>query len=264
MPKKSVKLPGVRGATPRGRDFLDSRQSANVSDLSTAVPFSSSLAGTSRSPLEAEASASLLASSDADWNVQSAEEIIAEVKRCVQARKPWREEVDEALLMEKRNRERQEGIDGSFQIILPDNGVRSMEDQLSRRLRAQLLGEEDLGPEPPLQAPKQEESKAKAGSRKNRRTPWYLHPKVWFSGEMGKDPSEEDSKGFPYDTQILGEGTAKKKTEDVLDKIIKDEIRRVGAPLVWRHRWSESGPARSRVSGTAESDQSKTRGGHGN
>eukprot|EP00930_Biecheleria_cincta_P034014 TRINITY_DN23542_c0_g2_i1.p1 TRINITY_DN23542_c0_g2~~TRINITY_DN23542_c0_g2_i1.p1 ORF type:complete len:246 (+),score=48.61 TRINITY_DN23542_c0_g2_i1:59-796(+) len=224
MPKKSVKLPGVRGATPRGRDFLDSRHSADVSDLSTAIPLSSSLAGTSRSPLEAEVSASLLASRD-DWNVQSAEEIIAEVKRCVQARKPWREEVDEAEMMEKRNRERQEGIDGSFQIILPDNGVRSMEDQLSRRLRAQLLGEEDLGSDAlaaSFQAPKQEEGKGKAGGRKNLRTPWYLHPKVWFSGEMGKDPSEEDSKGFPYDTLILGEGAAKKKTEDALDKMIKE------------------------------------------
>jgi len=223
MPKKkSVTLPSVRGATPRGKDFLNSR--ADVSELSTTAPLSGSLAGTSRSPLEAEVSPSLLASSD-DWTVQSPEDIIAEVKRCVQARKPWREEVDEALLMEKRNRERQEGIDGGFQIILPDNGVRSMEDQLSRRLRAQLLGEEDSGPDnlaASFQGPKQDEAKAKAGGRKNLRNPWYLSPNVWFSGDMGKDPNEEDSKGFPYDTMILGEGVAKKKNENLLDNAIKE------------------------------------------
>lgn len=228
MPKKqkpaSVKLPNVPGATPRS--VQDSRHgaSAQASEMSTVLPPSTSLAGTSRSPLEAGVSADLLTASE-EWNVQSVEEIIKEVRRSVQARKPWREEVDEAQLEQQRKSERQVDNDRGYHIILPDNRIRAIEDQLDRRLRAQLLGEDvgedqekELTKDTQSQSGGRDDAKAKAKAKpakaakpqgpKRVRNPWYIDPQIWFSGEVGKDPNEMSSGGFPYDTLILGDAAA--------------------------------------------------------
>merc|ERR1719413_268132 len=76
-----------------------------------------------------------------DWEVQSPEAIIQEVKQRVHERKPWRHELDESVLERRRQNERQGRLERGYHIILPDNRVRAMEDQLSKRVRAQLLGE---------------------------------------------------------------------------------------------------------------------------
>jgi len=225
MPKKRVLLPDVFGATPRGdasvgrvlwdpnAAFDSAQASAQASDLSTTLPSSRE----SRR-LEGEFSADFQQTSDGDdWIVQTPEEIINEVRRSVQARKPWREEIDEEALEEKRKNEKQERVDRGFHIILPDNRVRAMEDQLSRRLRAQLLGEEEddeAAPEvstanPQLTAAQRREERAR-GLRPKARNPWYLPPKIWYSGKVGKDPNQISSGGFPYDAQIMGDAAAPK------------------------------------------------------
>eukprot|EP00931_Biecheleriopsis_adriatica_P114709 TRINITY_DN90621_c0_g1_i1.p1 TRINITY_DN90621_c0_g1~~TRINITY_DN90621_c0_g1_i1.p1 ORF type:complete len:276 (-),score=73.68 TRINITY_DN90621_c0_g1_i1:12-839(-) len=231
MPKKkspSVKLPSVPGATPRThKDSSHGASALQASDMSTVLPSSISWAGTSRSPLEAGISADLLTASE-EWNVQECEEIIAEVRRCVQARKPWREEVDEAQLEQQRKSERQVDNDRGYHIILPDNRIRAIEDELDKRLRAQLLGEDlgddqqkELGKDAHSQSGGRDDSKPKAKAKpaksvkaakpqgpKRVRNPWYINPNIWFSGEVGKDPNEVSSGGFPYDTLILGDAAA--------------------------------------------------------
>merc|ERR1711920_764325 len=110
----------------------------------------------------------------------------------------------DAALERRRQIERQDRIDRGYHIILPDNRVRAMEDQLSRRVRAQLL-DEDEGPEPQPPAPpkksSQDECLAKVGRRKVR-NPWYQPANTWYS-KAAKDTGELRGGGFPYDSQIL-------------------------------------------------------------
>merc|ERR1711908_145503 len=70
--------------------------------------------------------------------VSSPEEVLRDVKKFVRERRPWLQEVDDALLEKRRGEERAAG--GACFVILPDNRVRCMDDQLDWRIKAQLLG----------------------------------------------------------------------------------------------------------------------------
>ena len=156
--------------------------------------------------------------------VQSADEIIQEVRTHVFKQKPWRGEYDESVLT-RRASERQEFFDRSFHIILPDNRVRAVEDRLSRRIRAQLLGESDVGGSDAsmvngvgaaaTSAWGQGHSivaSARFGESKERpkrpirpRNPWYLPPNSWHTGAAAGDGVSGDGLGggeFPYYAQI--------------------------------------------------------------
>ncbi|CAJ1458116.1 unnamed protein product, partial [Effrenium voratum] len=154
-----------------------------------------------------------------EWSIQGPEDIIQEAKRSVQARKQC-PEPDDAL--ETKPWEHQDTADKGYHIILPDNRVVAVENQLSRRLCDELLGnaprepkvKEELELREPKprrrQAPDEvyitepEEPDRALGGRRKMRNPWYLPPTVWYNGEMGKDPKEQAPLGFPYDT-LLGE-----------------------------------------------------------
>lgn len=221
MPKKKVpvKLPKV------------SASFSAVASVSTEVPQSSV---SSRNPFDADIS-ELLASKD-DWSVQEPSEIIQEAKKSVQARKPWRSE--EAT---KVKRDLEDAVEGCH-IILPDNRVVAVESQLSRRLVDELLGnvpremkkvltsqEEEVDfklPSKPRRRQAPDEvylgDESKKSPQKKMRNPWYLPPKVWYSGQMGKDPNEDLGLGFPYDT-FLGESRPARPLEEepaVMDKDI--------------------------------------------
>lgn len=139
-----------------------------------------------------------------EWQVQSVEAIIQDVKQRVHERKPWRKELDDEVLERRRQNERQGRLDRGYHIILPDNRVRAMEDQLSRRVRAELLGEEvpveTATAVPPANTRRAEASKAKAVRKGG--NPWYLPSKSWYSKSATKD-GESQGLGFPYDSQIL-------------------------------------------------------------
>mmetsp|Transcript_19040 Transcript_19040/g.38446 ORF Transcript_19040/g.38446 Transcript_19040/m.38446 type:complete len:276 (-) Transcript_19040:101-928(-) len=140
-----------------------------------------------------------------DWQVQSQDEIIKEVRQFVQAQKPWREEFDESVLERRREAERQERVDRGFMIILPDNRVRAIDTHLSARVHAQLLGEEEVpepAPLPPPRPRRQDDSKKPRTARKFR-NPWYLPPSSWFSNNAAHDPGAHQDGSFPYDTQIF-------------------------------------------------------------
>uniref|UniRef100_A0A7S2NHD1 Uncharacterized protein n=1 Tax=Zooxanthella nutricula TaxID=1333877 RepID=A0A7S2NHD1_9DINO len=82
-----------------------------------------------------------------------------------------------------------------------------MDTQISRRVRAQLLGEEDVtetAPQPPARA--REDGRPKGPRRV--RNPWYLPPETWYSKSAATDPGEGRGGGFPYADQILGGGQA--------------------------------------------------------
>mmetsp|Transcript_30599 Transcript_30599/g.49205 ORF Transcript_30599/g.49205 Transcript_30599/m.49205 type:complete len:257 (+) Transcript_30599:48-818(+) len=213
MPKKKVpvKLPKVSASF-----------SAVSASVSTEVPQSSV---SSRNPFDADIS-ELLASKD-DWSVQEPSEIIQEAKKSVQARKPWRSE--EAT---KVKRDLEDAVEGCH-IILPDNRVVAVESQLSRRLVDELLGnvpremkkvltsqEEEVDfklPSKPRRRQAPDEvylgDESKKSPQKKMRNPWYLPPKVWYSGQMGKDPNEDLGLGFPYDT-FLGESRPARPLEE--------------------------------------------------
>lgn len=235
MPKKKpVQLPQVSGASPRSFDDQGDAQSfggstrrvlwdpatlpkGSIGDYSefasTCLPASvsreeaQSLSETLDSQLGSRAAVFEATNEQlgGEWEVQSPDDIIRDVRRAVQERKPWREEFDDAALERRRQIERQDRVDRGYHIILPDNRVRAMEDQLSRRVRAQLLDEEE-GPEPPPVAPpkksSQEESLAKIGRRKVR-NPWYQPAKTWYCKDLAKDMGESRGGGFPYDSHIL-------------------------------------------------------------
>jgi len=143
-----------------------------------------------------------------DWEVQSPEDILKEVRRAVLDRRPWHreEDLDDAFLERRRRNERG---DGGFHIILPDNRVRAVEDQLGSRVRAELLGEDAVEPvAPPLpRRPGRPEDGRPKGPRRHR-NPWYLPATHWYDPEAQKDPNAERGGGFPYDSQILSGGEA--------------------------------------------------------
>lgn len=123
---------------------------------------------------------------DDHWEVQSPEQILEEVKQVVQGRKPWRERPDDSLL-EKKSK-----MDRGSHIPLPDIRVRLMEDELSLRVRCELLDEEMPPPSPPKWQPK-----AKAKATRKVQNPWYLPAKSWFLQDNADNP-EEGNANFPY------------------------------------------------------------------
>lgn len=136
-----------------------------------------------------------------DWEVQSIEDIILEAERAVLDRKPWMRDFDDAALERRRQHDRQDRSDRAGYLQLPDNRVPAMEDQLSSRIRAQLLDgeEEELFTPPPALS----EEGARKRPLKAAVNPWYFHPKKWFDPEAQKDPNEPVNEGFPYDNEIL-------------------------------------------------------------
>lgn len=215
--KRPVKLPpcgrgGGSQVNNRGGSVGDSRgHVSDQFDLSTCLPasisrdevrsFSEVLDKSLELPLGPFAGSVLGGASE--WEVQTKDDILKEVRQHVQAQKPWREEYDDAVFERRRQAERLESADRGCLIILPDNRVRAMDTQISRRVRAQLLGEEEV-PEPPswaAQQRRQEESRPKGPKRV--RNPWYLPPHTWFSNKAANDAGEGQTGSFPYDGQIL-------------------------------------------------------------
>eukprot|EP00933_Yihiella_yeosuensis_P063674 TRINITY_DN6689_c0_g2_i1.p1 TRINITY_DN6689_c0_g2~~TRINITY_DN6689_c0_g2_i1.p1 ORF type:complete len:279 (+),score=63.08 TRINITY_DN6689_c0_g2_i1:123-959(+) len=226
MPKKKTRLPEVKGATPR--TYTDRTSSwgsqyesgysrgQSYQDPSNSHGHSASFAMSLKGSLSEEVDLSSFAGEDGEWKVPDPEDIIKEVRRCVQARKPWREDVDEEKLEAMRKADDQERKGGGgFHILLPDNRVKAMEDQLSRRLRAQLLGETEEDEAKPSAEPAMAKAAPIQPPAMNRRlpeqtrvrvqvrNPWYLPAKIWYTDKMGKDPNKVSSGGFPYDTVIL-------------------------------------------------------------
>jgi len=151
--------------------------------------------------------------------VSSPEMVLKDVKKYVRERKPWLQEVDDALLERRRKEER---TDPGCLIILPDNRVRSVDDQLNRRIRAMLLGEE--APETTHTAPKDADKK-KEQQRRKVRNPWYVSPDQWFSEKalMGADEADD---GFPYDNlEKATSATDEQNTEakEYIDKTEQEE-----------------------------------------
>lgn len=128
-----------------------------------------------------------------DWKVQSPQEILAEVRQRVQELKPWREALDEGLLDAQRQGQ---SDDRGALIILPDTRIRSVEEDLSRRVRAQLLGE-PLSAEPSSATPRKPIAEKKARGPRKVRNPWYLPAKSWYVRQGAKDGVERE--GFPYE-----------------------------------------------------------------
>lgn len=235
MPRKKPQAPkSARGAdiflSERARlDFAraDLQRSSLLgnepSDLSTCLPASISV-GDVKSLSEAldrslDISAALGPgrgdTGENEWDVQSQEEILRTARRCVQEKKPWREEVDDASLERRRQTDR---IDRGYLIILPDNRVRPMDAQLSRRVRAQLLGEEEVPEVPALAAaPRRQEEKKPRGPRRMR-NPWYLSPGEWFAKNAATDPGKGEVGRFPYDQMLRGEAPAKSGASVVADE----------------------------------------------
>jgi len=137
-----------------------------------------------------------------DWQEQEIEEIIAEVTRSVQEKKPWRQKLDDSVLDHKHN-ERQDRLERGFHIILPDNRVRVMEDELTYRVRCSLLGVDPQEGEPP--PPPRRPDKSKAKNLRMRANPWYLKPKLWYDlkERQKAEAEQEDSNDFPYANVIL-------------------------------------------------------------
>mmetsp|Transcript_7362 Transcript_7362/g.16108 ORF Transcript_7362/g.16108 Transcript_7362/m.16108 type:complete len:252 (-) Transcript_7362:77-832(-) len=217
--KKPLTLPGIIGASPRGepasaghgarRESIPRsgrRQKADYPRKEQQDRFTAAhqldLEPDSPTVLQApEATAD-----DMDPEVQDVQDIIQEVRKLVHTQKPWRGEYDEAVLERRAISERQEFYDRSFHIILPDNRVRAVEDRLSRRIRAQLLGE----PEPSadqagtlrfaesgLHSPRRAQARPRA--------PWYLPAHSWYNRSSSKDVLGADgrrSSELPYYTQI--------------------------------------------------------------
>lgn len=133
-----------------------------------------------------------------DWQVQSPEDILIHAEELVHRRRPAWGTLDDSLLVARQDFK--DRSSGGCHIILPDNRVRAMEDQLSQRVRAQLLGEQ--GPEMTPLAPKPIRRRKEADSRPRAppkpRTPWYLPAEKWFSKEASGEDAEKGG-GFPYD-----------------------------------------------------------------
>mmetsp|Transcript_129321 Transcript_129321/g.374484 ORF Transcript_129321/g.374484 Transcript_129321/m.374484 type:complete len:279 (+) Transcript_129321:1-837(+) len=214
MPKKKTVQPAwLRKAnSPLSRAFSNygTKEQRSEFDASTCLPSSMSkddIRGFSevldRSMEIPFGGSKTLSTPAVEWEVQSKEDIIKEVKQHVQALRPWRPEFDEAAFERRREEERQERIDRGFLIILPDNRVRTMDTLLSRRVRAQLLGEEEVPEVARLPPPARREEKTK---KLKARTPWYLPPETWFNPNAAKGRREGSSGSFPYDSHAYHGG----------------------------------------------------------
>jgi len=134
------------------------------------------------------------------WEVQNVDEILDEVKQCVYERKPWRQMLDDSVL-DHRHNERLDREQRGFHIILPDNRVRVMEDELSFRVRSQLLESEDVTPDPPPMPRRPDKNKMK--NQRMRMNPWYLKPKSWYKDKLKAENDEESNNNFPYADVVL-------------------------------------------------------------
>jgi hypothetical protein len=147
-----------------------------------------------------------------DWEVQSVAEIVDEVTRVVQERKPWRHRLDDSVLNIKHN-ERQDRLERGFHIILPDNRVRVMEDELSYRVRCSLLdiSPDEAEPPPPPRRPERYRSK----HQRMRSNPWYLKATSWYCPKerLKAEADQEDSNDFPYANVILNLPADRKNDE---------------------------------------------------
>eukprot|EP00927_Polykrikos_kofoidii_P071729 TRINITY_DN67961_c0_g1_i1.p1 TRINITY_DN67961_c0_g1~~TRINITY_DN67961_c0_g1_i1.p1 ORF type:complete len:289 (-),score=56.67 TRINITY_DN67961_c0_g1_i1:38-871(-) len=218
MPKKkaaSISQAVGRGASQRRTDFSGTpspfqagSQSTSVGPTLLSAEDARSLAHFVDSSLDIP---SVFGASDFldDWKVQSPEAVIEDVRQRVQEKKPWMKEIDESMLETRRLSERQSRMDRGYHIILPDNRVRSMEGKLSRRIRAELLGEE-LPPESASSTthPGQQATHARRADDARKKpahisNPWYLPPQTWFSDQAAKNDTGDRGVGFPYDDQIL-------------------------------------------------------------
>jgi hypothetical protein len=155
--------------------------------------------------------------------VSSPEMILKDVKKYVRERKPWLQEVDDALLDRRRKEER---TDPGCLIILPDNRVRSVDDQLNRRIKAMLLGEEAT--EAIHTAPK-EADKKKEQQRRKIRNPWYVSPNHWYS-EKALMGSDEQDDGFPYDNLQKATSATDEMNADAKEFIDQTEEKEGGKP----------------------------------
>lgn len=122
-----------------------------------------------------------------DWHVQSTAQILEDVRHVVEIRHPWRVPLDDSLL------ERQSWLEHGAHIPLPDLRVRLMEDQLSLRVRCELLDMEIPPPPPPKAKPIKKARKLP--------NPWYLPAHKWYSNDK-LDDSEERAADFPYANMI--------------------------------------------------------------
>mmetsp|Transcript_22931 Transcript_22931/g.42491 ORF Transcript_22931/g.42491 Transcript_22931/m.42491 type:complete len:294 (+) Transcript_22931:76-957(+) len=188
--------------------FADTTQS----DLSTTLPSSSREEGRTVSrdfAYESRDGFSATRDSSAeDWQVQSPEEIIRDVKRYVHAMKPWRQELDDSILEKRRYQEKQDRLDRVFHILLPDNRVRAMEDELSTRVRGQILDDEEPKVEPVAAPPPQQRrllEDIKAKGHKKVKNPWYMPAASWHKNTAAENTGDV-RETFPYANVILGLG----------------------------------------------------------
>lgn len=249
MPKKrpnnGVRLPQVPGATPRqgkapsawikhGISEISTHPGASLShhgfssEMSTHVPsmsleeavgLSQLLDSAFELPKDFDSVGGL---SDDGLAVSSPEMVLKDVKKYVRERKPWLQEVDDALLERRRKEERS---DPGCLIILPDNRVRSVDDQLNRRIKAMLLGEE---PPETHTAPK-EADKKKEQQRRKVRNPWYVSPDQWYS-EKALMGSDEQDDGFPYDNLDKANSDTDEQNADAKEFIDQTEEKEGGKP----------------------------------
>jgi len=259
MPKKrpnnGVILPKVPGATPRqgkapsawikhGISEVSTNIGASMShgfssDMSTHVPsmsleeavgLSQLLDNAFELPKDFDSVGGL---SEDGLAVSSPEMVLKDVKKYVRERKPWLQEVDDALLERRRKEER---ADPGCLIILPDNRVRSVDDQLNRRIRAMLLGEE--APETTHTAPK-EADKKKEQQRRKIRNPWYVSPDQWYS-EKALMGSDEQDDGFPYDNLEKATSATDELNADAKEFIDQTEEKEGSKPHRLTHNEKES------------------------
>lgn len=243
MPKRdtTLRLPAVHGANggtgSKDRHVVFGPASLGGDDhgFSSAAPLSELSTAPVMSIEDARALSSLLDDSiempldfnaarerggNASFEVQTPEQIIQEVKRCVQERRPGRVELDDEALEKRRQHERQDRMDHGSLIILPDNRVCAMEDQLSRRVRALLLEEEEL-PEPAAPAAlvrrKGDASAPKARSKPQ--NPWYLPAKSWYG--KGADVKESAACAAKASSAEDGIHCLSQKDKESLDIVIE-------------------------------------------
>lgn len=156
--------------------------------------------------------------------ISSPETILRDVKKYVRERNPHLEEVDDALLERRRKEERS---DPGCLIILPDNRVRSVGDQLNRRIRATLLGE-DI-PETPIAPPPKRVEEQKKDGFKRIRNPWYIDSKHWYSADAMRS-ADDDQDVNPYESLAKANATTDEASTEVKELIENSDDKEGGRP----------------------------------
>lgn len=159
---------------------------------------------------------SVFDSTSADWNVQSAEEHLQDVHRRVQEKKPWRGQLDDSVLTRRQGG----GLDRGCHIILPDNRVRTTEDTLSSRVRAQLLDEDPVAAEAAAKAraqvrrplPSQRKAPGRRGASSAKASG---RPDGGVAAGAGGDGT--GGVGFPYSSQPFRHGVPDDDAKDDIE-----------------------------------------------